>query len=50
MVAGTAMLEAVDQVAQEREAAIRLYLLLVRALRALDAAPATPRWCSTPSC
>jgi DNA repair protein RecO (recombination protein O) len=33
VVAGTAMLEAVDQVAQEREAAIRLYLLLVRALR-----------------
>jgi DNA repair protein RecO (recombination protein O) len=36
------MLEAVDQVAQEREAAIRLYLLLVRALRALDSAPRDP--------
>jgi DNA repair protein RecO (recombination protein O) len=42
VVAGTAMLEAVDQVAQEREAAIRLYLLLVRALRALDGAPRDP--------
>jgi DNA repair protein RecO (recombination protein O) len=36
------MLEAVDQVAQEREAAIRLYLLLVRALRALDGGPRDP--------
>jgi DNA repair protein RecO (recombination protein O) len=42
VVAGTAMLEAVDQVAQEREAAIRLYLLLVRALRALDGGPLDP--------
>ena len=42
MVAGTAMLEAVAQVAQEREAAIRLYLLLVRALRALDSGPRDP--------
>ena len=42
VVAGTAMLEAVDQVAQEREAAIRLYLLLVRALRALDGRPRDP--------
>jgi DNA repair protein RecO (recombination protein O) len=42
VVAGTAMLEAVDQVAQEREAAIRLYLLLVRALRALDGDPRDP--------
>jgi DNA repair protein RecO (recombination protein O) len=42
VVAGTAMLEAVDQVAQEREAAIRLYLLLVRGLRALDAGPRDP--------
>ena len=50
VVAGAAMLEAVDQVAQEREAAIRLYLLLVRALRALDGGPATRRWCWTPSC
>src|SRR6266508_4487980 len=38
VVAGTAMLEAVDQVAQEREAAVRIYLLLVRALRTLDGA------------
>ena len=50
VVAGVAMLEAVDQVAQEREAAVRLYLLLVRALQALDGGPATRRWCSTPSC
>jgi DNA repair protein RecO (recombination protein O) len=42
VVAGTAMLEAVDLVAQEREAAIRLYLLLVRALRALDGGPRDP--------
>jgi DNA repair protein RecO (recombination protein O) len=42
VVAGTAMLEAVDQVAQEREAAVRIYLLLVRALRALDGAPRDP--------
>jgi len=40
--AGTAMLEAVDQVAQEREAAVRIYLLLVRALRALDGDPRDP--------
>jgi DNA repair protein RecO (recombination protein O) len=42
VVAGTAMLEAVDQVAQEREAAVRIYLLLVRALRALDVGPRDP--------
>jgi DNA repair protein RecO (recombination protein O) len=42
MVAGSAMLEAVDQVAQEREAAVRVFLLLVRALRALDAGPRDP--------
>jgi DNA repair protein RecO (recombination protein O) len=42
VVAGAAMLEAVDQVAQEREAAIRVYLLLVRALRALDGGPRDP--------
>ncbi len=42
VVAGTAMLEAVDQVAQEREAAVRVFLLLVRALRALDAGPRDP--------
>jgi DNA repair protein RecO (recombination protein O) len=42
VVAGTAMLEAVDQVAQEREAAVRMFLLLVRALRALDAGPRHP--------
>jgi DNA repair protein RecO (recombination protein O) len=40
--AGTAMLEAVDQVAQEREGAVRIYLLLVRALRALDGGPRDP--------
>jgi DNA repair protein RecO (recombination protein O) len=40
--AGTAMLEAVDQIAEEREPAVRLFLLLVRGLRALDAAPADP--------
>jgi DNA repair protein RecO (recombination protein O) len=42
VVAGAAMLEAVDQVAQEREAAVRIYLLLVRALRTLDGAPRDP--------
>jgi DNA repair protein RecO (recombination protein O) len=42
VVAGTAILEAVDQVAQEREAAVRIYLLLVRALRTLDGAPRDP--------
>jgi DNA repair protein RecO (recombination protein O) len=42
VVAGTAMLEAVEQVAQEREAAVRLYLLLVRGLRALDGGPRDP--------
>jgi DNA repair protein RecO (recombination protein O) len=42
VVAGTAMLEAVDQVAQEREAAVRIFLLLVRALRALDGDPRDP--------
>ena len=42
VMAGTAMLEAVDQVAQEREAAVRLFLLLIRALRALDAGPRDP--------
>lgn len=42
VVAGTAILEAVDQVAQEREAAVRLFLLLVRALRALDALAGDP--------
>jgi DNA repair protein RecO (recombination protein O) len=40
--AGIAMLEAVDQVAQEREAAVRIFLLLVRALRALDGDPRDP--------
>jgi DNA repair protein RecO (recombination protein O) len=40
--AGTAMLEAVDQVAEDREPAVRLFLLLVRGLRALDAVPADP--------
>jgi DNA repair protein RecO (recombination protein O) len=40
--AGAAMLEVVDQVAQEREASLRLYLLLLRALRALDSEPRDP--------
>jgi DNA repair protein RecO (recombination protein O) len=42
VIAGTAMLEAVDQVAEEREPAVRLFLLLVRGLRALDGAPDDP--------
>jgi DNA repair protein RecO (recombination protein O) len=42
VVAGAAMLEAVDQVAQEREPAVRVFLLLVRALRALDGEPGEP--------
>ena len=42
VMAGAAMLEAVDQVAQEREAAVRVFLLLVRALRALDGDPGDP--------
>src|SRR5262245_38462932 len=37
--AGIAMLEAVDQISEDREPAVRLFLLLVRGLRALDAAP-----------
>jgi len=40
--AGSAMLEAVDQVAEEGEPAVRLFLLLVRGLRALEAAPGDP--------
>jgi DNA repair protein RecO (recombination protein O) len=40
--AGSAMLEAVDQVAEEGEPAVRLFLLLVRGLRALDAGPPGP--------
>jgi DNA repair protein RecO (recombination protein O) len=40
--AGAAMLEAVDQIAQEREPAVRVFLLLVRALRALDGDPGDP--------
>ncbi|HEX9343434.1 MAG TPA: DNA repair protein RecO [Actinomycetota bacterium] len=42
VVAGSAMLEAVDQVAQEREAAVRVFLLLIRGLRALDGGPRDP--------
>lgn len=42
MTAGTAMLEAIDQVAEDREPAVRLFLLLVRGLRALDARPRDP--------
>jgi DNA repair protein RecO (recombination protein O) len=40
--AGAAMLEVVDLLAQEREASLRLYLLVLRALRALDAGPGDP--------
>jgi DNA repair protein RecO (recombination protein O) len=41
--AGSAMLEAVDQVAEEGEPAVRLFLLLVRGLRALNGPPGTGR-------
>ena len=40
--AGSAMLEAVDVLAEDREPAVRLFLLLVRGLRALDAGPRDP--------
>jgi DNA repair protein RecO (recombination protein O) len=40
--AGEAMLEAVDKVAEEHERNIRLFLLLLSGLRALDASPADP--------
>jgi DNA repair protein RecO (recombination protein O) len=40
--AGAAMLEVVDLLAQEREASLRLYLLVLRALRALDSGPGDP--------
>src|SRR5438552_13372057 len=40
MAAAMTLLEAVDQVAQEREANVRLYQMLVGALRALAARPA----------
>jgi DNA repair protein RecO (recombination protein O) len=40
--AGTAMLEATDRLTEEREPALRLYLLLVGALRSLDAGEHTP--------
>jgi DNA repair protein RecO (recombination protein O) len=40
--AGTAMLEATDRLTEEREPSLRLYLLLVAALRALDAGEHTP--------
>ena len=39
MAAAMTLLEAVDQVAQEREANVRLYQMLVGALRALSARP-----------
>jgi len=42
VMAGTAMLEATDQVAQEREASVRLFLLLLRALRALEGGAGDP--------
>ena len=37
--AGETMLEAVDKVAEEHERNVRLFLLLLAGLRALDAAP-----------
>jgi DNA repair protein RecO (recombination protein O) len=40
--AGEAMLEAADKVAEEHERNVPLFLLLVRALRALDARPPEP--------
>lgn len=40
--AGTAMLEAADRLTEEREPALRLYLLLVGGLRALDAGEHSP--------
>src|SRR4051794_22279480 len=40
--AGEAMLEATDKVAEEHERNVRLFLLLLQGLRALDRAPADP--------
>ncbi len=40
--AGETMLEAVDKVAQEHEGNVRLFMLLLSGLRALDADPADP--------
>ena len=40
--AGETMLEAVDKVAEEHERNVRLFLLLLTGLRALDARPADP--------
>ena len=40
--AGTAMLEAADRLTEEREPTLRLYLLLVGALRTLDSGEHTP--------
>jgi len=40
--AGEAMLESTDKVAEEHERNVRLFLLLLQGLRALDAAPADP--------
>src|SRR5438445_4475288 len=40
--AGETMLEAVDKVAEEHERNVRLFLLLLSGLRALDAKPADP--------
>jgi DNA repair protein RecO (recombination protein O) len=40
--AGEAMLEGVDKVAEEHERNVRLFLLLLAGLRALDASPADP--------
>jgi DNA repair protein RecO (recombination protein O) len=42
LVAGEAMLEAVDKVAEEHERNVRLFMLLLGGLRALEARPAHP--------
>jgi len=42
VMAGGAMVEVADAVAQENEGSVRLFLLLQRGLRALDAAPPHP--------
>ena len=53
--AGTAVLETAERLtAEEREPSLRLFLLVVGALRALtgseDVAARDPGWCSTRSC
>ena len=49
VVAAGTMVEVADAVAQEEESSIRLFLLLQRGLRTLDAAASIPIW-SPPSC